>query len=348
MTADSAISIRGLRTQFGRNVIHDGVDLDVVQGEVMGIVGASGTGKSVLMRAVIGLVRPTAGSVRIFGEDRTTMSMSALKAAEKHYGVLFQDGALFSSLTVAQNVMVPMKEHTDMSASLMAEIAAYKIAMSGLPHDACAKYPSELSGGMRESEPLTALDDGQVPVIPSKKSGIQQVLATAPELLERAVAISERLVLILDDRNVQSVSDTLANLSKLTGTLANSSGQIERLIADSQTTFTSLREAADGVTELTGGLNSKLEPIAAGAQDVITDVQKTVRSFNRIASQLELVVDENRDSIRDFSSGGLYELSQFIAEGRVLISALTRLSGLIERDPARFFFGDNQKGFEAK
>jgi len=173
-------------------------------------------------------------------------------------------------------------------------------------------------------------------------------LATAPELLERAVAISERLALILDDRNVQSVSDTLANLSKLTGTLANSSGQIERLIADSQTTFTSLREAADGVTELTGGLNSKLEPIAAGAQDVITDVQKTVRSFNRIASQLELVVDENRDSIRDFSSGGLYELSQFIAEGRVLISALTRLSGLIERDPARFFFGDNQKGFEAK
>jgi len=206
----------------------------------------------------------------------------------------------------------------------------------------------ELTGGTRESEPLTALDDGQVLVIPSKKSGIQQVLATAPELLERAVAISERLALILDDRNVQSVSDTLANLSKLTGTLANSSGQIERLIADSQTTFTSLREAADGVTELTGGLNSKLEPIAAGAQDVITDVQKTVRSFNRIASQLELVVDENRDSIRDFSSGGLYELSQFIAEGRVLISALTRLSGLIERDPARFFFGDNQKGFEAK
>ena len=206
----------------------------------------------------------------------------------------------------------------------------------------------ELTGGTRESEPLTALDDGQVPVIPSKKSGIQQVLASAPELLERAVAISERLALILDDRNVQSVSDTLANLSKLTGTLANSSGQIERLIADSQTTFTALREAADGVTELTGGLNSKLEPIAAGAQDVITDVQKTVRSFNRIASQLELVVDENRDSIRDFSSGGLYELSQFIAEGRVLISALTRLSGLIERDPARFFFGDNQKGFEAK
>lgn len=206
----------------------------------------------------------------------------------------------------------------------------------------------ELTGGTRESKPLTATGDAKIPVIPSKTSGIQQVLATAPELLERAVAITERLALILDDRNVNSISDTLENLSKLTGTLANSSGQIEQLISDSQKTFAALREAADGIAELTGGLSSKIDPIAAGAQDVVVDVQKAVRGFSRIASQLELVVDENRDSIRDFSSGGLYELSQFIAEGRVLISALTRLSAQIERDPARFFFGDNQKGFETK
>jgi phospholipid/cholesterol/gamma-HCH transport system substrate-binding protein len=134
----------------------------------------------------------------------------------------------------------------------------------------------------------------------------------------------------------------------LTGTLAGSSWQIEQLIADSQKTFTSLREAADGIPELMGGLNSKIGPIADGAQDVVVDVQKAVRGFSKVASQLELVVDENRDSIRDFSSGGLYELSQFIAEGRVLISALTRLSAQIERDSVRLFFGDNQKGFEAK
>jgi phospholipid/cholesterol/gamma-HCH transport system substrate-binding protein len=206
----------------------------------------------------------------------------------------------------------------------------------------------ELTGGTRESAPLTAPDGGKIPEIPSKDSGIQKVLATAPELLERAVAITERLALILDDRNVKSISDTLENVSKLTGTLASSSGQVDQLIADSQKTFTALRQAADGIAALTGGLNSKLTPIADGAQDVIIDVQKAVRGFNRIASQLEIVVDENRDSIRDFSSGGLYELSQFIAEGRVLISALTRLSAQIERDPARFFFGDNQKGFEAK
>tara|TARA_R110002072_G_scaffold299485_1_gene475156 strand:- start:1963 stop:2733 length:771 start_codon:yes stop_codon:yes gene_type:complete len=165
VTDTPAISIRGLRTQFGRTVIHDGVDLDIVRGEVMGVVGASGSGKSVLMRAVIGLVTPTAGTVRIFGKDRAAMSGAELNAIEKRYGVLFQNGALFSSLTVAQNVMVPLKEHTGMSAALMAEIAAYKIAMSGLPHDACTKYPSELSGGMR------------------KRAGLARALALDPEIL---------------------------------------------------------------------------------------------------------------------------------------------------------------------
>tara|TARA_R110002072_G_scaffold299485_1_gene475155 strand:- start:1010 stop:1963 length:954 start_codon:yes stop_codon:yes gene_type:complete len=206
----------------------------------------------------------------------------------------------------------------------------------------------ELTGGTRDSKPLTAVADAKVPVIPSKTSGIQQVLASAPELLERAVAITERLALILDDRNVESIANTLDNLSSLTGTLAGSSSQIEQLIGDSQKTFAALREAADGVSELTNGLNRKVGPLADDADDILTDVHKAVRGFNRIANQLELVVDENRASIRDFSSGGLYELSQFIAEGRVLISALTRLSAQIERDPARFFFGDNQKGFEAK
>lgn len=165
MNTEPAISIRDLRTQFGQTVIHDGVDLDIVRGEVMGVVGASGTGKSVLMRAIIGLVTPTAGTIRIFGQDKATMSSAELRAVEKRYGVLFQNGALFSSLTVAQNVIVPLKEHTGMPAALMAEIAAYKIAMSGLPHDACAKYPSELSGGMR------------------KRAGLARALALDPEIL---------------------------------------------------------------------------------------------------------------------------------------------------------------------
>ena len=165
MTGDPVISIRGLRTQFGPTVIHDGVDLDILSGEVMGIVGASVSGKSVLLRAIIGLLIPAAGTIRIFGANRATLSQVERIAIERRYGVLFQNGALFSSLTVAQNVMVPLKEHTDMSPALMSEIAAYKIAMAGLPHDACAKYPSELSGGMR------------------KRAGLARALALDPEIL---------------------------------------------------------------------------------------------------------------------------------------------------------------------
>lgn len=165
MTSGPVISIRDLRTQFGTTVIHDGVDLDVMSGEVLGLVGASGTGKSVLMRAIVGLLTPAAGSIRLFGQERGSLNKADRLALERRYGVLFQNGALFSSLTVAQNVMVPLKEHTDMSAKLMAEVAAYKIAMSGLPHDACAKYPSELSGGMR------------------KRAGLARALALDPEIL---------------------------------------------------------------------------------------------------------------------------------------------------------------------
>jgi phospholipid/cholesterol/gamma-HCH transport system ATP-binding protein len=165
VNTEPVISIRDLRPRSGQSVIHDGVNLDIVRGEVMGIAGASDTGKSVMMRAVIGLVAPTAGSIHIFRQDKAAMSGAALNAAEKRYGVVFQNGALFSSLTVAQNVIVPLKEHTGMSSTLMAEIAAYKIAMSGLPHDACAKYPAELSGGMR------------------KRAGLARALALDPEIL---------------------------------------------------------------------------------------------------------------------------------------------------------------------
>lgn len=206
----------------------------------------------------------------------------------------------------------------------------------------------ELSGGTRESKSLAPIGDAKIAVIKSERSNIEQVLAKAPELLERAVAITERLALILDDRNLQSISDTLTNISTLTGTLANSSGEIGQVLADSQKTFAALREASENVAKLTGGLNEKIGPIADNAAIVMVDVRKAINGFNKVAVQLEGIVEENRGPLQDFSSGGLYELSQFIAEARVLISSLTRLSGQIERDPARFFFGDTQKGFEAK
>ncbi len=144
------IRVRGLRTQFGAQVIHDGLDLDVYRGEVIGVVGGSGTGKSVLLRAIVGLSRPASGRIEMFGVDTAKLTAAEWGALRSRYGVLFQDGALFSSLTVAENIEVGMREYLDLPQELMDELAALKVAMVGLPPDAGAKYPSELSGGMRK------------------------------------------------------------------------------------------------------------------------------------------------------------------------------------------------------
>ena len=206
----------------------------------------------------------------------------------------------------------------------------------------------QLTGGSKESAALSSSQKGSPAVIASRPSGIEQVLAKAPELLERAVAISERLALMLDDRNIKSVSDTLDNVSKLTGTLADRTEEINAVLADSRATFAALKDAATGIADLTTELKGKIGPISDGADAAVTDVRTAIKGFNRVAQEMENLVSENRGPIQDFSSGGLYELSQFIAEARVLVAALSRLSAQIERDPARFFFGDTQKGFEAK
>lgn len=162
---EAVISIRGLRTAFGDAVIHDGLDLDVYRGEMLGIVGGSGTGKSVLLRTIIGLNQQQAGTIKVFDKDLDALEFADRRAIERRWGVLFQNGALFSSLTVAQNIEVPMREHLMLPEALMNEIAAMKIAIVGLPPDAGAKYPSELSGGMR------------------KRAGLARALALDPEIV---------------------------------------------------------------------------------------------------------------------------------------------------------------------
>jgi phospholipid/cholesterol/gamma-HCH transport system ATP-binding protein len=162
---DIVIRVRGLRTQFGDQVIHDGLDLDVRRGEVLGVVGGSGTGKSVLLRAIVGLIRPAAGRLEVFGVDPDSLGAGDMSALRSRYGVLFQDGALFSSLTVVENIQVAMREFLEMPQDLMDRLAALKVAMVGLPADAGAKFPSELSGGMR------------------KRAGLARALALDPEIL---------------------------------------------------------------------------------------------------------------------------------------------------------------------
>ncbi len=148
------IRVRGLRNQFGPQVIHDNLDLDVWQGEVLGIVGGSGTGKSVLLRTIVGLNQPAAGSIEVLGTDVLNAPTQERIEIGKRWGVAFQDGALFSSLTVLQNVMAPMREHLNMSETMMRNLAELKIGLVGLPMISCSKYPSELSGGMRKRAAL--------------------------------------------------------------------------------------------------------------------------------------------------------------------------------------------------
>ncbi len=159
------IEVTGLRTQFGATVIHDGLDFSVADGEIMAIVGGSGTGKSVLLRTIVGLNRPAAGRIRVLGHDVGGLSEHEAALLEARWGVSFQDGALFSSLTVAQNIELAIKEHAQLSAQLRRELAEIKISMVGLRPDAANKYPSELSGGMR------------------KRAGLARALALDPKIL---------------------------------------------------------------------------------------------------------------------------------------------------------------------
>ncbi len=142
------IRVRGIEVGFGEKTILKDLDLDVYRGEILGFVGASGQGKSVLTRAILGLVPKRAGTIEVLGQSLDELSSSERRLMERHWGVLFQQGALFSALTVKQNVQVPMREHLDLSDRLLDELAMLKIEMVGLKPDAADKLPSELSGGM--------------------------------------------------------------------------------------------------------------------------------------------------------------------------------------------------------
>ena len=167
-TGKYPIRVKGLRTSFGEQVVHEGLDLDVRKGEILGVVGGSGTGKSVLMRSIIGLQIPDEGEIEVLGRSITDAQDDDDIDIRSRWGVLFQGGALFSTLTVAENVEVPLKDfYPEISPVLMDEIARYKVVLSGLPEETTSKYPAELSGGMK------------------KRAGLARALALDPELLFR-------------------------------------------------------------------------------------------------------------------------------------------------------------------
>jgi phospholipid/cholesterol/gamma-HCH transport system ATP-binding protein len=175
------VEVRGLVNRFGSQIVHDGLDMTVEAAEIFGIVGSSGVGKSVLLRSILGLQRPLAGTVRLNGEDVTQMTQRQLRAVKSDYGVTFQEGALFSALTVQQNVQLPMLEYLDLSESDLNELAMLKVRMVGLPADAAAKYPAQLSGGMIKRAALAralALDP-QLLFLDEPTSGLDPISAAA-------------------------------------------------------------------------------------------------------------------------------------------------------------------------
>ncbi|HYB56377.1 MAG TPA: ABC transporter ATP-binding protein [Alphaproteobacteria bacterium] len=201
------IRVQGLVNRFGNQIVHDHLDLEVRRGEVLGVVGGSGTGKSVLLRTIVGLNRPAAGRIEVLGEEPAKLDDAGKHALEQRWGVLFQDGALFSSLTVTQNIAVPLKEHTELPPRLIEEIAAVKIDMVGLPQDAGAKFPSQLSGGMRKRAGLAralALDP-EILFLDEPTSGLDPIAAAGFDQLVRALQQSLNLTVFLVTHDLDSL-----------------------------------------------------------------------------------------------------------------------------------------------
>lgn len=211
MSGESAyqpvIRVRGLVNRFGPQTVHDGLDLDVLPGEVLGVVGGSGTGKSVLMRTIIGLNRPKAGTIEVFGQDQARLSEKQRQSIGQRWGVLFQDGALFSSLTVQENVEVPLKEFTNLPPALRREIACLKIALAGLPHDAGGKYPSELSGGMRKRAGLARalVMDPDIVFLDEPTAGLDPIGAAAFDQLIRDLQSAFGLTVVMITHDLDSL-----------------------------------------------------------------------------------------------------------------------------------------------
>lgn len=218
-TPKTVISVRGLSNQFGTHVVHENLDIDVYRGEILGVVGGSGTGKSVLLRTIAGLQQPAGGTVEVLGVDVLSADEDTRTALEARWGVMFQDGALFSSLTVRENVEVPMLAVEGLDPELRRQLADLKISMVGLPYLAGDKYPAELSGGMRKRAGLAralALDP-EIVFLDEPTAGLDPIGASAFDELILGLSKSLGLTVFLvthDLDTLHAVCDRIAVLAE--------------------------------------------------------------------------------------------------------------------------------------
>ncbi len=234
--ADAIIRVRDLVVGFGQKVIMRGLNLDVRRGEVLGFVGGSGQGKSVLTRTILGLVPKRSGKIEVFGQDLDRVDGQDRRAIERRYGVMFQQGALFSGLTVKQNVQAPMREHLKLSARLMDELARLKIEMVGLPRDAADKFPSELSGGMIKRAALAralALDPELV-FLDEPTSGLDPIGAAEFDQLIQTLQRTLGLTVFMVTHDLDSLYAICDRVAALAEGRVIAEGPIETMLASDQ------------------------------------------------------------------------------------------------------------------
>jgi phospholipid/cholesterol/gamma-HCH transport system ATP-binding protein len=226
VSADIAISVRGLVTRFGAQTVHDGLDLDVRRGEILGVVGPSGCGKSVLLREIVGLQELTAGEIGFpYFESKSRVP---------RLGVMFQDGALFSNLTVLENVEAPLREHTRLTPRLRAEIASLKLAMAGLGPDAHHKKPAQISGGMRKRAAVAralALDP-ELLFLDEPTAGLDPIAAENFDAMTRDLAKSLGLTVFLVTHDLDTLHAICDRVAVLYGGKVAALGTIAEITAD--------------------------------------------------------------------------------------------------------------------
>lgn len=228
---DIIIRVRGLTVAFGTRTVLENLDMDVRRGEVLGVVGASGTGKSVTLRAIVGLVEPQAGEIEVFGVDMRKDSAER-RSIERRWGILFQQGALFSSLTVKQNVQVPMREYLSLDEELMDDIARLKIALVGLQPDAADKYPSELSGGMVKRAALArALSlDPEIVFLDEPTAGLDPISASEFDRLIRDLQQTLGLTVFMVTHDLDSLATICDRIAVVGDKRVLVEGPLERML----------------------------------------------------------------------------------------------------------------------